>query len=702
MIKRKIIFSFAILFVFLFVPNVASAMTLHPTGLIWDTLEDIEATGREYPTPAFAAFESALPPEICIKDYFPLPGNQGGQGSCVGWAVAYALRSNTEEKVRGWGLDTDEHLFSPSFIYNQRTNPHIDDGMSYTAGLNRVRNDGVCTLALWPYDERDFSSQPNDEQRAQAALFKAEWYYVRGIDNIKRRLVDGYGVMLGVHVYPDFDRISPSNPIYSEVFGTSRGGHAIVLVGYDDNMGEHGAFKFINSWGRFWGLQGYGWICYEIVADTRVNQFGVMIGFVMGEPLVYEQFYEYIIENEEAIITRYVGPGGDVVIPDTLSGYPVTEIRTRFSSGSDIRITSIVIPDSVRIIGEQAFASQAQLTRVTIGSGVTHIAHRAFFGNSQLRVVYFSGDAPTHLGTQIFNLHTTLYFTENKIGWISPTWNGYSAQLYSHENKAVGTWRILKEATCFEYGERVWICNVCNFEDYENPQDIPPSHNWVTHRNGTHSCLVPNGCGVANETCSPNDPGDTCDKCAWWFPPPRCQLCSDRGCDECFYAYMIVNGGAIIRDYRGRGGDIIIPATLGGYPVTQIGDSAFMPLWFGGRPTLTSVVIPDGVTRIGFAAFAFQTNLVSVTIPASVEFIGEFAFHHITNATFPLPLLTILCYENSFAHEYAKEENIPLGLFNPSLWGDVNGDGILNAADVTLMRRFGLGDVDALRRILAA
>ena len=67
------------------------------------------------------------------------------------------------------------------------------------------------------------------------------------------------------------------------------------------------------------------------------------------------------------------------------------------------------------------------------------------------------------------------------------------------------------------------------------------------------------------------------------------------------YTYRVSNGEATITDYStssSYGGVITIPSTLGGYPVTSIGDSAFSYC-----TRLTSVTIPDSVTSIGDDAF---------------------------------------------------------------------------------------------------
>lgn len=63
-----------------------------------------------------------------------------------------------------------------------------------------------------------------------------------------------------------------------------------------------------------------------------------------------------------------------------------------------------------------------------------------------------------------------------------------------------------------------------------------------------------------------------------------------------------------------------IPSSIEGLPVTAIGAQAFE------YRRLRSVVIPEGVTSIGYAAFAGCDSLFGVTIPASVTSIGHSAF----------------------------------------------------------------------------
>ena len=68
---------------------------------------------------------------------------------------------------------------------------------------------------------------------------------------------------------------------------------------------------------------------------------------------------------------------------------------------------------------------------------------------------------------------------------------------------------------------------------------------------------------------------------------------------ESDFEYGASNGRAIIRKYKGAGGTVEIPATLGGYPVTGIKMQAFIEC-----TSLKSVSMPESMTWIGDSAFA--------------------------------------------------------------------------------------------------
>ena len=80
-------------------------------------------------------------------------------------------------------------------------------------------------------------------------------------------------------------------------------------------------------------------------------------------------------------------------------------------------------------------------------------------------------------------------------------------------------------------------------------------------------------------------------------------------------------------------GELVIPDTIEGKPVTNIGGAAF---W--GCASLTSITIPDSVTSIGGGAFSYSKSLTNITISDSVNTIGERAFsdcRSLTSITIP-------------------------------------------------------------------
>lgn len=85
--------------------------------------------------------------------------------------------------------------------------------------------------------------------------------------------------------------------------------------------------------------------------------------------------------------------------------------------------------------------------------------------------------------------------------------------------------------------------------------------------------------------------------------------------------------------------DITIPATLGGHPVTGLGESSFFtehfdsPLYDIYHTKIQSVTIPENVTSIGRAAFLNCTGLTSLTIKGVATSIGPVAFSSCTSLT---------------------------------------------------------------------
>ena len=122
--------------------------------------------------------------------------------------------------------------------------------------------------------------------------------------------------------------------------------------------------------------------------------------------------YEYSVSNDEATITGYTGAGGDITIPSTLGGYPVTGLQGYYEGTEygyfecggvfGANITSVKIPDSVITIGAAAFAYCDSLKSVTMGKNVTTIAKVAFYSCDGLTSVTI-GESVTTISASAFD-----------------------------------------------------------------------------------------------------------------------------------------------------------------------------------------------------------------------------------------------------------------------------------------------------------
>ncbi|MDA7501139.1 leucine-rich repeat domain-containing protein [bacterium] len=100
-----------------------------------------------------------------------------------------------------------------------------------------------------------------------------------------------------------------------------------------------------------------------------------------------------------------------------------------------------------------------------------------------------------------------------------------------------------------------------------------------------------------------------------------------------YLTYTTINGEVMITDCDNvAAGELVIPDTIRGNPVTSIGIDAF-----AGCANLTGITIPSSLTSIEIRAFDRCTSLASITIPDSITRISNGAFRDCTS----LPSITI-------------------------------------------------------------
>jgi hypothetical protein len=117
--------------------------------------------------------------------------------------------------------------------------------------------------------------------------------------------------------------------------------------------------------------------------------------------------YTYTVDGEgNATITGYSGAGGDIIIPSMLDGHPVVILDDVLFSGCTSLI-SVVIPDGVTTIGNDAFRYCTNLISVNIPDGVLNVGDYIFEGCTSLSSIVIPGSVP-YIDTYTFGGCTSL------------------------------------------------------------------------------------------------------------------------------------------------------------------------------------------------------------------------------------------------------------------------------------------------------
>lgn len=243
-----------------------------------DTLSKYSTTARKF------ALKSILASGNITMLNTPPVGDQGFQGSCVGWAAGYAATGIlTYPKYNCWSMS----MRSPNYVYNQiKLSSDCLVGSFMIDGLNLVKTQGDCSWDLMPYLDWDCSTLPNSVQRYNASKNNAlNWYSLDRsyVDGIKQVLDLGYPVPVVLPIYESFDDMWDSNGIWSTIYGKNRGLHATCIIGYDDSKQM---FKVLNSWGYGGDPNnpGFFWITYSMIKNSCLSEVYVIYGMNPAYP----------------------------------------------------------------------------------------------------------------------------------------------------------------------------------------------------------------------------------------------------------------------------------------------------------------------------------------------------------------------------------------------------------------------------------
>jgi hypothetical protein len=224
---------------------------------------------------ALADGKNTMPSKVSLLQYAPERLNQGRQGSCVGWASAYAAR--TILYARQTGQDPNRTAFSPSYVYNQIAFEGCQGTYLHYA-METMLDEGALPLSEFEYNEGSCRLKPSSSEVQQAQQFRIKGYerlsvgannYKVDVNGIRQNLAAGAPVVIGMMVGESFTHGMRNREVWqpsrSDLMGSGQlGGHAMCVIGYDDTaLSGKGAFQIMNSWGSDWGNNGIGWVDYE-------------------------------------------------------------------------------------------------------------------------------------------------------------------------------------------------------------------------------------------------------------------------------------------------------------------------------------------------------------------------------------------------------------------------------------------------------
>ncbi|MBI4651762.1 hypothetical protein HY745_10860 [Candidatus Desantisbacteria bacterium] len=220
---------------------------------------------------------------------------QGGCGSCWAFAATAGLESAVLRTNNTPNIDLD--LSEQVLLSCGSINDPCGGGQIWAAS-NFFENNGLPPETYYPYiadkgNCNNASLNWQDEAYKLTSCLIVSSHTTPSIDTLKNALFSYGPLTVLMSVYSDFN--SYLGGIYSYTSGSYVGGHAVLIVGYNDT---EQCFTVKNSWDEYWGESGFFRIAY-----SEVNS---VVGLA-NETYAFEK-----TSSPHITITATTGAGGSI------------------------------------------------------------------------------------------------------------------------------------------------------------------------------------------------------------------------------------------------------------------------------------------------------------------------------------------------------------------------------------------------------
>ncbi len=368
----------------------------------------------------------------------------------------------------------------------------------------------------------------------------------------------------------------------------------------------------------------------EDEADTEISE--VLYDYSRATAADFDY---YISENGEVKITNYKGTYIDLIIPDTIEGYPVTSIGSAFNNNKTLR--SVIVPNGVVSLEGYSdvygawgtFSGCTSLSKVTLPVSLQKIGVKAFYGCSSLSTITIP-EKVTYIGNSAFYNCTSLANVTIPQNVITIGESAFSS---------------CKSFTSVTIPDNVITVGKGAFSSCNNITKATLSNSMTKVPDSIFSyCTALRSVSLPSNTVSIDKLAfNECENLSSISLPNSLTSIGMRAFSNCKSLRSIsIPANVITIDENAFNGCTALTGITIPGSVSAVGQSAFSDC-----TSLRTAVIQQGVLNINENAFYNCTKLKSVTIPESVMNIYSRAFYNCTslsNVTLPLGITNIYSY----------------------------------------------------------